>query len=69
MLIFNGGGMVMIKDNQPPSKMSTGARFRGWWDGGAEEQSTTIKNELAHSFSMIIESGKLVGNNLESVKF
>ena len=28
--------MVMMKDNQPPSKMSAHARFRGWWDGGDE---------------------------------
>jgi len=37
--------MVVMKYIPPPSKTSMRARFRGWWEGGAEEQSTIIKNE------------------------
>src|SRR3981081_4721174 len=30
MLVFNGAEIMMLKYNQPPSKTSTHARFRGW---------------------------------------
>ena len=61
MLVFNGGGIMIMKNNQPPSKTSMSTHFRGWWDGGAEEQLTTIKNEHTHLFSMVVGCGKQLG--------
>jgi hypothetical protein len=50
--------VVMMMDNQSPSKTSADARFQGWWDSGAGEQPTTIKNEHVHSFSRVVGCGE-----------
>jgi len=47
--------MVVMKNDQPPSKMSMGTHFRGWWIGGCEKQLTTLENERARSFSRVVE--------------
>jgi hypothetical protein len=53
MLVFDGGGVVAMESNQPPSKMSTHARFRGWLDGGSGRQAATLENEQTRSFSRV----------------
>jgi hypothetical protein len=50
ILVFEDGGMMVMKNNQPPSKMSTYAHFQGWWDGGSQEQLNTLETECMHSF-------------------
>jgi len=39
---------------QPPSKTSTRARFRGWWKC---QTTTTLENEHLRSFSRVVEGG------------
>jgi hypothetical protein len=34
MLDFDGGSVVVTRNNQPPSKLSTHAQFRRWKGGG-----------------------------------
>lgn len=36
--IFDGGRLVVTRNNQPPSKLSTRARFRQWKGGGDVER-------------------------------
>ena len=45
MLVFDGDGVVVTENNQPPFKMSVYAHFWWWWGSGVEKQPTTIENE------------------------
>ena len=54
MLGFDGGGVVRAENKQPPSKTSGHARFRWWRGGEGGKQAAAIKNELVHSFSMVV---------------
>jgi hypothetical protein len=53
VLIFDGGGVVVMESNQPPSKTSTNAHFRGWLVGGSGRQAATLENEQTRSFSRV----------------
>jgi len=54
MLIFNGGGVVVLKNKQLPSKTSADARFRWWWGSGVGKQTSAIENEHMRSFSRAV---------------
>jgi hypothetical protein len=46
--------VVVPKNNQPSSKLSTRAQFRHRWDGDDVDHPTTVENKLVCSFSTVV---------------